>query len=432
MPLTRIVTLASLLSIPAYAHVGPPAGVEVWHDNGTFVGGHTTFGVVELVDGTPLWTAEETLTVGLPAFVHRRALGDFIAGTVHGLYRTDNGGCSWVAVPGALEDRQVVAMEADPSSPTHLYAVTATYDGDNGLFVSTDNGDTWTATGLLRSGFFAAEVIVAPGAQDLWVHGYEVATEQHVMVHSGDGGTQWDTTGADWSAYDFVRLIRRLDDGRFIASARVADGDRAGEQDLLVSDDGMASFDIMQSFAAPTDGGLDRILDYWEWGSRRWAVVFPPAVWGVEGSGDLAPLPEGPDWCIDPSVDSNVLWGCDLVFDGSPYVYTEDGDTWQPAFAPWDIEPRQCPAGTDGETLNPFYWNALGPPLQPNPDGGPTDGGDSDPDGGDWGPGDGDGDGDGDDGDAVVKRPKKKGCVSAPGLPWALAGLLLMARRRRR
>ena len=67
------------------------------------------------------------------------------AGTESGLYRTEDGGASWQAVPGLYG--RVVALAGDPTSPSTLYAAMEPATGGAGVFKSTDAGETWTDVG---------------------------------------------------------------------------------------------------------------------------------------------------------------------------------------------------------------------------------------------------------------------------------------------
>jgi hypothetical protein len=67
------------------------------------------------------------------------------AGTESGLYRTEDGGAGWQAVPGLYG--RVVALAGDPTSPSTLYAAMEPATGGAGVFKSTDAGETWTDVG---------------------------------------------------------------------------------------------------------------------------------------------------------------------------------------------------------------------------------------------------------------------------------------------
>ena len=67
------------------------------------------------------------------------------AGTETGLYRTEDAGGSWQAVPGLYG--RVVALVGDRTSPSTLYAAMEPATGGAGVFKSTDAGETWTDVG---------------------------------------------------------------------------------------------------------------------------------------------------------------------------------------------------------------------------------------------------------------------------------------------
>jgi len=54
------------------------------------------------------------------------------------LYRTEDGGQSWMDIGGGLPDVPTSAVIVDPEDPSHIYV-----GNDLGVFVTTDSGSTW-------------------------------------------------------------------------------------------------------------------------------------------------------------------------------------------------------------------------------------------------------------------------------------------------
>ncbi|MCX6138643.1 MAG: T9SS type A sorting domain-containing protein [Ignavibacteriales bacterium] len=81
----------------------------------------------------------------------------------HGVFLSTNNGTSWTAVNTGLTDLCVHALAASPATDgagsTNLFAGTA----GSGVFLSTNNGTSWTATGLTSTGVFSLAVSTAPG-----------------------------------------------------------------------------------------------------------------------------------------------------------------------------------------------------------------------------------------------------------------------------
>jgi hypothetical protein len=65
------------------------------------------------------------------------------AGTGNGVYKSVNGGVSWVPSNSGIEKILVRALAIDPATPTTIYGGTDTY----GVFRSSDGGATWQPTG---------------------------------------------------------------------------------------------------------------------------------------------------------------------------------------------------------------------------------------------------------------------------------------------
>ena len=67
------------------------------------------------------------------------------AGTGNGVFRSTDGGKTWVAINNGLTARLVVALVIDPLTPSTLYVATLGSVGTsgNGVYKSTDGGNTW-------------------------------------------------------------------------------------------------------------------------------------------------------------------------------------------------------------------------------------------------------------------------------------------------
>jgi photosystem II stability/assembly factor-like uncharacterized protein len=63
------------------------------------------------------------------------------AGTGGGVWKSTNGGASWVAVSSGLTDMNVYALAVDPSNPQLIYA--GTFEGV--VWKSSNGGASWAA-----------------------------------------------------------------------------------------------------------------------------------------------------------------------------------------------------------------------------------------------------------------------------------------------
>jgi photosystem II stability/assembly factor-like uncharacterized protein len=179
-----------------------------------------------------------------------------------GIFRSDDGGQTWVERSSGLTAAEdVLALVGDSAAPPMLYT---TISGE-GLFKSTDGGATWQAksTGLTRATFTALAVAPADArllyagtsdgrifrsqdAAETWRHTATitstwvfalvvdprnpdvayVATAQHGVLQTTDGGVSWRTAN---QALTFTLLFDR-------ATARLYAG--TSQQGVLASNDG--------------------------------------------------------------------------------------------------------------------------------------------------------------------------------------------------
>ncbi len=120
---------------------------------------------------------------------------NLFAGTSGGVFLSTNDGTSWTAVNSGLTDTSVNALAVSPNGTggTNLFA--GTQDG-GGVYLSTDNGTSWTATssGILKTIYDASRYIsvwaitVSPngtGGTNLFA-----GTDNGVYL-STDNGTSW-------------------------------------------------------------------------------------------------------------------------------------------------------------------------------------------------------------------------------------------------
>jgi hypothetical protein len=124
----------------------------------------------------------------------------YVALGTGGLMKTSNNGVTWA---GAMDDESVAAVGAvavSPSDPKVVWVGTGEANDrnssswGNGVYRSTDGGDTWTQAGLKDSKAIA-RVVVHPGDAktayvaamgDLWNWGGERG-----CYKTTDGGTTW-------------------------------------------------------------------------------------------------------------------------------------------------------------------------------------------------------------------------------------------------
>lgn len=114
------------------------------------------------------------------------------AGTDVGVFKSTDGGSSWIASNTGLTDLVVGVLTMDPQTPATLYAATLA-----GVFKSTDGGAHWTAsdTGLPHAFICCPLVAVVPSVFSLTVDPQTPATvyagTANGVFKSTDGGAHW-------------------------------------------------------------------------------------------------------------------------------------------------------------------------------------------------------------------------------------------------
>ena len=124
------------------------------------------------------------------------APGTLYAGTARGVFRSSDGGASWVFSSAGIPPTRVQTVIVDPKTPSTLFAGTRTPPGvaSVGIFKSTDSGETWSEAnvGLFDpvTGFGPVDVdalAVSPADSKVLVAG----TDFSELYRSGDGGATW-------------------------------------------------------------------------------------------------------------------------------------------------------------------------------------------------------------------------------------------------
>ena len=186
------VTLA-LLGLPSAAHA------VVWQE----------LGPAPLNDGFNLLTGRVSAVACNPIDPNRY----FITGADGGVWRTTNGGTTWMPLRDQMPTTSMGALALDPTDPNVIYAGTgeANYAHHSryglGIFKSTDGGDTWTQLGESTfAGRCISRIVINPqNPQTVYValaraggfpalsaaKGHPSANGPVGVFRSDDGGTNW-------------------------------------------------------------------------------------------------------------------------------------------------------------------------------------------------------------------------------------------------
>jgi photosystem II stability/assembly factor-like uncharacterized protein len=110
-----------------------------------------------------------------------------------GIYKTVNGGLTWLDMSGSIENRNIFAIEVDPNDPAVIYAGAVGHYNPNtqgALYRSTNAGSTWTTIQILTPNHLYApvqEITIDRTDSDIVF----VGTSGEGVYKSTDGGGSW-------------------------------------------------------------------------------------------------------------------------------------------------------------------------------------------------------------------------------------------------
>lgn len=226
-----------------------------------------------------------------------------------GLFKSADGGVNWTAVFDDQPELSIGDITYDPSDPNIVYAGTGdpnmpsiTFNG-NGIYKSTDGGDTWNYLALGQQGIIS-KVVVDPGDPDILY----AATMGNPYVRDGERGVyKSDDGGLNWSKVLFV-------------------SDQAGASDLVMQPDNpqvlYASFwdRIRNNQESVIYGPHARVYKTTD-GGANWTQLGGGLPTGVMGRTGLAISPQNPQKLYAIYVDS-------LSTVGGLYKTVDGGGAW--------------------------------------------------------------------------------------------------------
>lgn len=393
---------------PALAHLGAPEGRRPFIEDGALLGGGTTWGIIEREDDRWLRVCEESLG-GPPAFYFRLPTsGRVLIGRADGLWLTDDG-CSLDPGPALFSDAQPALLAQPLDVPGTLFVATAKADGDNGLYVSTDEGQSFTGTGLMNEDASLRSIAVSSDGQDLYVGGIWLDSRAPVIFVSRDGGVTF-TEAPAFSDTTAAANVLAIDDVTSEVAIVLLDEAAPGST-LMLADPDVSALSELAVF----DGVVSDFLVH----DGAWLVIEGrQRFYRRDKTASSFELTEGgPTRCLLHLPGDDRAWGCGQPFQNGHFLTSDDGVSWTPVMPFLEVEERRCPAGTVGAERCAYLFPS---------DGGVVDEEDS-----------------GDSGGARVERPGEEPsgcpCSGADGGDLSLATLLLslllvrpLARQRRR
>jgi hypothetical protein len=201
----RLVLASLLIASLAHANGRSPQTIGIYPKPGEphtlYVG--TTFGLLATTDEgcTFRWVCETNIGYGgtWDPFYAIGSDGTIFATTEKGLRISRDGGCSFETATAALatgDPNRIAGMWIDALDigPTgEVWVGTATTGNTNDVFVSLDNGVTFTSRNMLSPEIWWKSVKVAPSNPAIvYITGYQVAGTPTAYAHrTTNGGMQW-------------------------------------------------------------------------------------------------------------------------------------------------------------------------------------------------------------------------------------------------
>ena len=329
------------MAAPTFAHVGVPEGRAPFVGNDGLQGGGSTWGIVlETVEnGERVLNRVCEEAIGQPpTFFHQRQDGTVLMGTQNGLLVTPDGGCTIEASDTILEGRYLNAMTRPQGAPQTLYVVTATPEGNNGFFKSTDDGTTFQGSSLAFSPLSFRTIVTNRSGQHVYVSAVELETSTPKLFVSHDFGVTFEEETPGFPEETQFILVLDYDDYRERVALVPYDGGLNSQ--LYFMDQDATTLTPDQTFNSV-------ITDYLATKTREYVIVqrqfhFQRA----RGESDFVEA-VGPVRClVQMPGDDRHIWGCGLPFQSGHFLQSLDGVNFKPKFDFLEVRERECPAGT--------------------------------------------------------------------------------------
>jgi hypothetical protein len=307
---------------------------------------------------------------GYETSLHWGADGRFMLGNAAGLF-TSTDGCSWNHLP-ELANQGVTDVFHEPSSGT-LFASTSKFDGQNGVWTSTNGGQSFTQSALVFPKLYFTGVrssVAVPSR--LYASAWWYDPNQVKLYRSDNGGGAWsEVTMTTPGVGPFFIL------GVSPANADVVFAFLSGP----TSDSLLRSENAGQDFVSvlETEGGR-RQLEISADGNTVWMSTTRKLYRSADGGKTFTPLPSPTgNACLYRDANSLYTCGSSAVDGYSVGKSTNGGDSFEPVFKLRDVAGvLSCPAGTPVHDNCEPLWSALRlqlsdvplPEYQPTPKGG--------------------------------------------------------------
>ena len=400
----------------------------------------TTFGLlVSHDDGcTMSWVCEQNIGYGGewdPKYAIG-ADGAIFATTYTGLRVSRDGGCSFTTAtaelaPGSPNRIADIWIDALDVGPTGLVWVGTAESGQpNNVYLSSDNGVSFTSLGLMSSTVFYKSAKAAPtNMARAYISGYEVAPPTAHVMRTDNMGGSWTPSPLANVQYGStpVVLVAAVDPNNADVVYLISQGANNSSGDRLYrsSDAGMTWTDVLEVTGPIKDVVIQDANTVFVTTMMQSGMTFigGPAYRSTNNGVAFDPMPAAPQLaCLGKGPDGNLV-GCGANWQPDYEAVTKSTDGATSFSKVWRFVelagPLNCPAGTaEYDTCNQEMWDNVKAQFAAT---GPTCGSNVVADGA--------------NGDPTPK--KSAGCcdagTSAPvGLVWiVVVGGLLLRRRAR-
>jgi hypothetical protein len=377
----RVVLALLLVASVAHANGRSPQTTGIYPKPGEphtlYVG--TTFGLLASTDDgcTMYWMCEQNIGYGgtWDPIYAIGSDGTIFATTDHGLRISRDGGCSFetatASLPTSDPNRIAMWIDALDIGPTgEIWVGTAETAHTNDVFVSQDNGVTFSPRGMMSTEVWWKSVKVAPSNPALvYITGYQVAgTPSAYAYRTTNGGLQWSPlplTGVLYGATPVLRM-KAVDptnpDVVYMSSelANPPSGDR-----LYRSADGGATWTEVLATTATIHDVLIRDAEHIVVATQiktTSSIKGGPTYASTNAGVSFGPLAGSPELaCVAKRADGTLLgcaanWDPDMMAVGK----SEDGGaTWQKVWRFVELAGAvKCPDGTvQHDTCDIAQWD---------------------------------------------------------------------------
>jgi hypothetical protein len=349
------VVVAALVSVfaatgyapPATAHLILAAGKNPFLVDDNLIGAGTTWGVIVNDNGQWLRTCEEATGHGFIHWAHRVSAERILVGTEAGIVSTSDL-CDYTILEGSSADYSVTRLVQRGSV---LYAIGSRPGFGSRTYKSTNGGQSFVPTGLLRTELFFNIEMSSDGAIQ-FVAGMRAEDQRAVLAASVDNGEHFLDVPVDLSGFAFVKLLAMEQDS-VIAVGQSSAGDATLVR-IAVGDDTVT---VLGEFTG------EYLVGHAILGSERFVLTNDRVVKKAAdlSSTSFAVVPSAPPLtCLEKVEGKDQIAGCgEVKEDGSGFhfYFSDDGVDFVGAL-PFDgVAERVCPVGTDARTACARYFS---------------------------------------------------------------------------